>query len=85
MGGNWESMQQTHNQVSQNGGMGAMHEWMHQDGGVHETTWAALAEQLGLTSKELTSSPNGMTPMGRLDTSPAARLSSGQSLSVGLQ
>ena len=66
-GGNWDSMQQMHNQMSQNGGMdamhrqmsefggmGAMHEWMHQSGGMHDTVWAALADQLGMTTEELT-------------------------------
>lgn len=54
MGGSWESMQQMHNQMTQSGGMGAMHEWMNQSGGVHDSVWAALAKQLGLTSDELT-------------------------------
>lgn len=54
MMGSGQSMQDMHNQMSQNGGMGAMHEWMHQDGGIHDTVWAALAKQLGLTSDELT-------------------------------
>ncbi len=44
MGGNWQ----------QNGGMGAMHEWMHQGGGVHDMVWKALAEKLGLSTAELT-------------------------------
>lgn len=47
--GGGESMQQMHDQMSQNGGMGAMHAWMHQSGGMHETVWADLAEQFGLT------------------------------------
>ena len=38
MGGNWQSMQKMHNQMTQNGGMSAMHEWMHQSGGVHRNT-----------------------------------------------
>lgn len=67
MGGNWDSMQQMHNQMSQNGsmdkmyqqmhengGIGAMHEWMHQSGGMHDTVWAALADQLGTTTEDLT-------------------------------
>jgi len=58
MGGNWGSMQQMHNQMSQNGGMNAMHAWMHQSGGVHDSVWAALAEQLGLTSDELNNEIN---------------------------
>jgi hypothetical protein len=58
MGGNWQSMQQMHNQMTQNGGMSAMHEWMHQSGGVHDTVWNALAEKLGLTSEELTAQIN---------------------------
>ncbi len=58
MGGNWQSMQQMHNQMTQNGGMGAMHEWMHQSGGVHDTVWKALATKLGLTSEELTAQIN---------------------------
>ncbi len=62
MGGNRQSMQQMHNQMTQNGGMGAMHEWMHQSGGIHDTVWAALARQLGLTSDELTAQvKNGKT------------------------
>ncbi len=52
--GGWQSMQQMHNQMTQNGGMTAMHEWMHQSGGIHDTVWAALAKQLGLTTDELT-------------------------------
>ncbi len=52
--GVWQSMQQMHNQMIQNGGMSAMHEWMHQSGGVHDTVWKALAEKLGMTSDELT-------------------------------
>lgn len=65
MGG--RSMQEMHNQMTQNGGMaamhkqmhqdggmGAMHEWMHQSGGVHEAVWKAIAEKLGLTAEELT-------------------------------
>lgn len=58
MGANWESMQNMHNQITQNGEMGAMHEWMHQSGGVYDTVWKALAEQLGLTSEELTAQIN---------------------------
>lgn len=58
MGGNWESMQDMHDQMAENGGMGAMHEWMHQSSGIHETAWAALAEQMGLTSEELTAQVN---------------------------
>jgi hypothetical protein len=59
MGGSGLSMQQMHNQMTQNGGMGAMYEWMHQSGGaigngVHDTVWKALAGQLGLTPEELT-------------------------------
>lgn len=56
--GGWESMQQMHDQMSQNGGMGAMHLWMHQPGGVHDTVWNSLAEKLGLTADELTSQVN---------------------------
>ena len=56
--GGWESMQQMHDQMSQNGGMGVMHAWMHQSGGMHETVWAALAEQLGMTAEELTGQVN---------------------------
>ena len=69
--GGLEWMRQMHNQMSQNGGMdemhrlmtenggmGAMHEWMHQSGGMHETVCADLAEQLGLTSDELTAQVN---------------------------
>lgn len=58
MGRNGQSMLNMHNQMTQNGGMGAMHEWMHQSGGVHETVWNAMAEQLGLTSEELTAQVN---------------------------
>jgi uncharacterized protein YidB (DUF937 family) len=54
MGGNWESMQKIHSLMTQNGGIGVMHQWMHQSGGVHETTWKALADQLGLTNDEIT-------------------------------
>lgn len=62
--GNWQSMQQMHNSMTQNGGAGAMYEWMHQgsgatgSGGVHNTVWAAMAEKLGLTSDELASQIN---------------------------
>ena len=56
--GGWQSMQQMHNQMTQNGGVGAMHEWMHQDGGVHDTVRKALAEKLGLTPEELTAQVN---------------------------
>lgn len=58
MGGNWESMQGMHNQMAQYGGMGAMHEWMHQSGGVHDSVWKALAAQLNLTPEELTAQIN---------------------------
>ncbi len=64
MGGNatnngvWQSMQQMHNQMAQNGGMSAMYEWMHQSGGVHDTVWNALAAKLGLTPEELTTQIN---------------------------
>jgi hypothetical protein len=58
MGGNWQQMAAMHNQAAQNGGMQAMHEWMHQSGGVHDTAWNALARQLGLTSEELTAQTN---------------------------
>lgn len=58
MGGNGQSMQEMHNQITQSGGMGAMHEWMLQSGGMHETVWNAMAEQLGLTSDELTAETN---------------------------
>lgn len=54
MGGNSQSMTEMHNQMTQNGGMQAMHEWMHQSGGVHDTVWQALADQLGLKPEELT-------------------------------
>jgi hypothetical protein len=56
--GSWETMRQMHNQMNQNGGMGAMHAWMHQSGGVHDSVWAALSEQLGLTPEELTAEIN---------------------------
>lgn len=61
MGGNWESMQQMHEQMTQNGGWGAMQGWMRQYGvgGMHETVWKALAEQLGLTPEELTAQVTG--------------------------
>ncbi len=55
MGGNSQSMNQMHSQMSQNGGMQAMQEWMHQSGGVHDFVWQALADQLGLKPEELTS------------------------------
>ncbi len=58
MGGNWQSMQQMHNQMTQNGGMAAMHEWMHQSGGIHDQVWKALAEKLGLTPGELAAQIN---------------------------
>jgi hypothetical protein len=54
MNGNWEDMQQMHNGMSQNGGMGAVHAWMHQSGGMHDTVWVALADQLGTTTEDLT-------------------------------
>jgi uncharacterized protein YidB (DUF937 family) len=69
--GGWASMQQMHDQMSQNGGMdemhrlmtenggmGVMYEWMHQSGGMHETIWADLAEQLGLTAEEFSTQVN---------------------------
>lgn len=56
--GGWQSMQQMHNQMVQNGGMGAMYEWMHQSGSVHNTVWNALAAKLGLTPEELTAQIN---------------------------
>ena len=58
MGGNWQSLQQMHNQMTQNGGISAMHEWMHQSGGVHDTVWNALATKLGLTPEEFTAQIN---------------------------
>ena len=54
MGGNAQSMQEMHRQMTENGGMAAMHAWMRQDGGFHDTVWVALSRQLGLTSAELT-------------------------------
>lgn len=59
MNGNWEAMQQMHDGMSQNGGMGAVHAWMHQSGGVHERVFATIAEQLGLTSEELVAQLEG--------------------------
>lgn len=59
MNGNWEAMQQMHDGMSQNGGMGAVHAWMHQSGGVHERVLATIAEQLGLTSEELVAQLEG--------------------------
>jgi hypothetical protein len=56
--GGWQSMQEMHNRMTQNGGMSAMHEWMHQSGGIHDTVWKALADQLGLTPDELTAQLN---------------------------
>lgn len=54
MGGNSQSMTDMHDQMTQNGGMQAMYEWMHQSGGVHDTVWQALSDQLGLKPEELT-------------------------------
>lgn len=59
MGGSDQSMLEMHRQMTQNGGMGGMHQWMHQAGGVHETVWNAIAEQLGMTSEELTAAIDG--------------------------
>lgn len=56
--GNWQSMQDMHNQMTQNGGMAAMREWMQQSGGIHTTVWNALAEKLGLTADALTAEIN---------------------------
>ena len=66
MGGNWGSMQQMYDLMTQNGGMGAIHEWMHQSGGVHETVWNALAKQLGLTPEELTAQINAGKTLAQL-------------------
>lgn len=54
MGSNSQSMTEMHSQMTQNGGMQATHEWMHQSGGVHDTVWQALADQLGLKPEDLT-------------------------------
>lgn len=54
MGGNSQSITEMHDQMSQNGEMQDMYEWMHQNGGVHDTVWQALSDQLGLKPEELT-------------------------------
>lgn len=54
MGGSSQSMTEMHSQMTQNGDMQAIHEWMHQNGGVHDSVWQALAEQLGLKPEDLT-------------------------------
>ena len=66
MGRNGWSMQQMHNQMTQNGGMGAMREWMRQSGGMHNTVWTALAEKLGLTPGELTSQINSGKTLAKI-------------------
>jgi hypothetical protein len=59
MNGNWDSMQQMHDLMTQSGGMDAVHAWMHQDGGMHERVFTAVADQLGLTSDELSAQFEG--------------------------
>lgn len=59
MNGNWDAMQQMHDLMTQSGGMGAVHAWMHQDGGMHERVFTVIAEQLGLTSDELAAQLEG--------------------------